>query len=133
MEQKINNPVLLGIIDPIWLEDIKKYFSSGKNELYIATDASNRYRDRKSIKKVYFKINGTDCASFEADFIGFTDENIIESRLYGPQSDHGNLYYGFKNFKKLEKDILLDQMENANTWKVIRKNQQTPVIVNINL
>lgn len=130
--RQTTNPALLGLTDNETAIDIERYFKLGKTKLYIGSDANIGYRPNDfSIAKVYFKIKGNDFISYEADFIEITDQNLLEFRLHGAESDETKFYYGFANFKKLEEIIPLDRVENYHTSKLIRKTQPCPAIVNI--
>lgn len=128
----ISNPAFLGLIDNETALKIAHYFESGKTKLYIGSDANIGYRSGDfQIAKVYFKIKGDDFISYEADFIEITDQNFLEFRLHGAESDEAKSYYGFANFKKMDEIIPLDRVENYHTSKLVRKTQPCPAIVNI--
>ena len=108
-------------IDSQWITEAKIYFASGKNILYFGTEAGF---SKLPFQRVYFKVNKTNYASYNAEFIEITRTNPIEFRLPSSASETFKCYYGFKNFRELNEPIPLTKFIRHPSGKQLRNDFQ---------
>ncbi|MBS3102449.1 hypothetical protein J4458_03305 [Candidatus Woesearchaeota archaeon] len=115
-DENNKSPALLAVVEGNRIGDAFKYFqNSGKNKLYFYSNSKQiKNAGNKRITHVYFKVRDIlfkeSNVVAKADFIEITNENPVEFRLQGSESEEGLYYYGFTNLRKLNCPIELSEM-----------------------
>ena len=108
-------------IDSQWITEANNYFANGKDKLYFGTKAGF---SKLPFQRVYFKINGKYCASYNAEFIEITRTNPVEFRLPSSASETYKYYYGFTNFREINEPIPLAKFIRNPSGKQLRNDFQ---------
>jgi hypothetical protein len=124
-------PALLAIVERKWIDKAQEeYFPSGQDLLYFSTN-SNAIANagNLSIKNVYFKLKGTTCLTFKADFIDLVTENPRILRLSGSEDELAKYYYGFRNIRPLSDMCKLSSLFRYGSHKQVRNDTPGSCII----
>lgn len=109
-------------IEAKWLAAAFEYLRSGKDELYLVTDAAIGQGARLPVQHVYFKVKGEDSVCARAVFVDVRTDNPADKRLPGNENLAGRYYYGFRDLERLNTPVELTSLRRYTTGTFLRND-----------
>lgn len=109
-------------IEGKWLEAALNYFRSGRQDLYLVTNAAIGQAANLPVRHVYFKVKGDGSISAQASFIDVRTDNPATKRLPGHENTTGRYYYGIRNLKRLIAPLKLSALRYFKTGMPLRND-----------
>lgn len=123
MDKTLNTKdiAILPTIKEEYISQAETHFATN-DKLQFYTDYPIMNYPKSEIKKVYFKVVGSNYVDYVADLVDITSTNYPHLRLANSQNTLGKYYYIFKNLRQLSVSIPITKIKYAKTKNYLRND-----------